>query len=80
MSIKVRIGLVTGIPWQRVSSSGRRPGRRCTVMPSGHRLALVTTETSNPFAPGRIAQSAAAESWLRTAAGPQASTAAIQHP
>ncbi len=80
-STSVRATVVTGMPCLTVTSSGERRRtrwRRMPLAPSLDRRAVVTWITT----PGRgwIPQSTAASTWLRTASGPLASTAASQFP
>jgi hypothetical protein len=71
--------VVTGIPSSIVrSSSGTR--EMCRRMLGEERLRWETVTSILVRELGRIIHRAAADQWLKTASGPEASTAAIQRP
>jgi hypothetical protein len=77
-SIRVWPGGVVGMPWRCVLG---RTARRKRVSPGRWRLTCLGTETwIGPLRGWRISHSSPADWWLRTASGPQLSTAAIHRP
>ena len=75
----MRATVVTGMPASRVRSSGRMVVLR-TRIPSRERRSLGALTSTFAGDPSLIPHRAAAERWLSTASGPQASTAAIHTP
>jgi hypothetical protein len=80
MSMRVQVGVVTGMPWRLERSAAVREARRWTRMPGWRRLTWAGTTSSSDRRIGLKPHSAAAESWLIAASGPHARTAAMREP